>query len=286
MPEMELTNVRPNTYDRIAAAIVYINENFKSQPTLDEIAAAAGVSRYHFQRLFSAWAGISPKKFVQYLTLEHAKEMLLKNESSLFDAAMETGLSGTGRLHDLFIGIERMTPGEFRKGGESLRINVAEGDSPFGKLLVASTAKGVWFDTDDCDARAQLVARFPNAVLTDTEDRFQKDALSVFQRNRHASAPVKLHVKSTPFQLKVWECLLKIPPGRLATYGMIARSIGQPGAGRAVGAAVGKNPIALLIPCHRVIQATGRTGGYRWGQTRKKAIIARETATPESLDER
>ena len=267
------------TYERIARAIGYINDHFQDQPSLDEMAAAAGVSRYHFQRLFSEWVGVSPKKFTQYLSLEYAKNLLKNNRATLLDAAYATGLSGTSRLHDLFVRIEHMTPGEYKNGGENLQINYCFADSPFGRLIVASTPKGVChmaFEDNETDARECLKHRFPNATYNQVVDRFQQSALFVFQKDWRELEAIRLHLKGSAFQLKVWECLLKIPSGRVATYGDVARSIDKPTASRAVGTAIGENPVAFLIPCHRVIRASGSIGGYRWGSTRKSAILGWE----------
>ena len=269
------------TYDRIAGAIAYINEHFQEQPSLDDIAAAAGMSRFHFQRLFSEWAGVSPKKFMQYMSLEYAKTLLKDGKTSLLDAAYATGLSGTSRLHDLFVHIERMTPGEYKRGGEGLNINYCFADSPFGRLLVAATAKGVChmaFADDETTTLDELKRQFPNAAYEQVVDKYQQDALFVFQEDWHALDRIRLHLKGSAFQLKVWECLLKIPTGQLASYGDVAQAIGQPTSSRAVGTAVGDNPVAFLIPCHRVIRASGSLGGYRWGATRKAAIVGWEAA--------
>ena len=267
------------TYERIARAIGYINDHFQDQPSLDEMAAAAGVSRYHFQRLFSEWVGVSPKKFTQYLSLEYAKNLLKNNRATLLDAAYATGLSGTSRLHDLFVRIEHMTPGEYKNGGENLQINYCFADSPFGRLIVASTPKGVChmaFEDNKTDARECLKHRFPNATYNQVVDRFQQSALFIFQKDWRELEAIRLHLKGSAFQLKVWECLLKIPSGRVATYGDVAQSIDKPTASRAVGTAIGENPVAFLIPCHRVIRASGSIGGYRWGSTRKSAILGWE----------
>ena len=267
------------TYERVARAIAYINDNFQDQPSLDEMAAAAGVSRYHFQRLFSEWVGVSPKKFTQYLSLEYAKNLLQNSRASLLDAAYETGLSGTSRLHDLFVRIEHMTPGEYKNGGENLQINYCFADSPFGRLIVASTPRGVChmaFEENETDARECLQRRFPNASYHQVVDRFQQTALFIFRKDWNEPETIRLHLKGSAFQLKVWECLLKIPSGRVATYGDVARSIDKPTASRAVGTAVGENPVAFLIPCHRVIRASGSIGGYHWGPTRKSAILGWE----------
>lgn len=268
-------------YERIANAITYLQENFKVQPDLDQIAEKINLSPYHFQRLFTEWAGVSPKKFLQYLSLSHAKEMLREQQTSLFDVAYETGLSGTGRLHDLFVNIEGMTPGEFKNGGENLHINYDFTPTPFGKLLIASTPKGICymaFADDENKAFGELQQQFPQAQFNLQKDELQQSALPIFSQNWNEQAKVKLHLKGTPFQLKVWETLLKVPKGNFTTYGKIAQAIGNPNASRAVGSAIGDNPIAFLIPCHRVIQATGNFGQYHWGRVRKSAILGWEAA--------
>lgn len=268
-------------YGRIEQAIGYINTHFKDQPSLDEIAEAAGVSPFHFQRIFTKWAGVSPKKFMQYLSIEHAKQLLKKGPSTLQDVAYETGLSGTSRLHDLFINIEGMTPGEFKNGGEKLAINYCFAESPFGKIIVGSTAQGVchmFFEEDEDKALSDLKQRFPNAQYAHNMDEYQRSALFIFQSGWQQLDQIKLHLKGTDFQLKVWEALLKIPMGQLTTYGHVAKKIDKPSASRAVGTAIGSNPVAFLIPCHRVIQASGNLSGYMWGGTRKSAIIGWEAA--------
>ena len=274
MKEQEYIN-----YNRIAAAIDYIRHNFKSQPNLDEVAENIHLSPHHFQRLFTEWAGVSPKKFLQYISVEHAKKLLKDKEVTLFDAAYETGLSGTGRLHDLFINIEGMTPGEFRNGGESLLINYSYAESPFGDMLVASTPKGICymaFTDNEKEGLNDLQNHFPNASFKQMVDRMQQNALFIFSHDWRKLHQIKLHLKGTDFQLKVWETLLKIPLGKLSTYGSIAKKMNNSNAARAVGTAIGSNPVAFLIPCHRVIQSTGNFGGYMWGETRKTAIIGWE----------
>ncbi|MES2131169.1 MAG: methylated-DNA--[protein]-cysteine S-methyltransferase [Bacteroidota bacterium] len=268
-------------YNRIAEAIDYIKQNFKDQPNLDEVAQKVHLSPFHFQRLFTDWAGVSPKKFLQYISVEHAKQVLKEKQATLFDAANETGLSGTGRLHDLFINIEGMTPGEFKNGGESLTINYSYAETPFGNIIVASTAKGICymaFEDDEQKALATLKQHFPNAIFKQITDTMQQNALYIFTQDWTKIPTIKLHLKGTDFQLKVWETLLKIPMGELSTYGKIAHDIKNPNASRAVGTAIGSNPVAFLIPCHRVIQSTGTFGGYMWGPTRKTAIIGWEAA--------
>lgn len=276
MQEQEKTN-----YNRIAEAIGYIQENFKSQPGLEEVAEKIHVSPFHFQRLFTEWAGVSPKKFLQYITVEHAKKMLKNNKATLFDAAFETGLSGTGRLHDLFINIEGMSPGEYKNGGENLIINYSFAESPFGNILVASTSKGIChiaFADDQEQALQVLEEMFPNASYRQMVDLAQQNVLYIFTHDWTQLNQIKLHLKGTAFQLKVWETLLKIPMGQLTTYGNIAKTIQQPNASRAVGTAIGDNPVAFLIPCHRVIQSSGVFGQYHWGSVRKTAMIGWEAA--------
>lgn len=267
-------------YKRIAEAIDYIKVNFKQQPNLDEVAEKVHLSPFHFQRLFTEWAGTSPKKFLQYISVQHAKKLLNgKHEATLFDTAYETGLSGASRLHDLFINIEGMTPFEYKNGGKDLSINYSFAESPFGNLIVASTSKGIChmaFEDNEEKTIRDLELRFPNASFQFKLDRIQQNALSIFQNDWSELSEIKLHLKGTDFQLKVWETLLKIPMGGLSTYGTIARQIGKPTASRAVGTAIGSNPVAFLIPCHRVIQSTGIFGGYMWGNTRKTAMIGWE----------
>jgi AraC family transcriptional regulator of adaptative response/methylated-DNA-[protein]-cysteine methyltransferase len=268
-------------YNRIAEAIDFIKQNFKTQPSLDEIAEKVHLSPAHFQRLFTDWAGVSPKKFMQYISIEYAKGLLKEKQATLFDTAHEIGFSSTSRLHDLFVNIEGMTPGEFKNGGENLSINYNFVESPFGNLIVASTQKGICymvFYDDKEEALKKLKNQYPKANYTQKTDANQQNALRLFQEDWSKLGQVKLHLNGTPFQLKVWETLLKIPMGNLSTYGKIAQEIDNPKASRAIGTAIGSNPVAFLIPCHRVIQSTGKSGGYMWGSTRKSAIIGWEAA--------
>jgi AraC family transcriptional regulator of adaptative response/methylated-DNA-[protein]-cysteine methyltransferase len=272
-------------YKRVAEAITFFRENFKSQPSLEEVAGHVHLSPFHFQRMFQQWAGVTPKQFLQYISLEHAKEILKTTHASLFDTAFETGLSGTGRLHDLFVKIEGMTPGEYKNGGASLHINYSFADSPFGTLIVASTEKGIchmaFADKGNDAALADLRAMFPNAQYTQIVDRVQQNALFVFNQDWSKLSEIRLHLKGTDFQIKVWETLLSVPAGGLTTYATLADKAGHKGASRAVGTAVGNNPVAFLIPCHRVIRASGEIGEYHWGSTRKNAIIGWEAARAE-----
>lgn len=269
-------------YERIAATIRFIKENRQEQPRLETIAGHVNMSPAHFQRMFQEWAGISPKSFLQYLNVEYAKRILKQTHASLFDTACEVGLSGTGRLHDLFVNIEGMTPGEYKNGGQALRINYSFAETPFGRVMVASTDKGIchlaFVDEGEEEALGSLKQLFPNAAYTQCPDRKQEDALSVFNRDWSKPDEIKLHLKGTSFQLKVWETLLKIPAGGLTTYADLATKSGHEGACRAVGTAIGRNPVAFLIPCHRVIKATGDIGNYHWGEVRKEAIIGWEAA--------
>ncbi|WP_185204998.1 bifunctional helix-turn-helix domain-containing protein/methylated-DNA--[protein]-cysteine S-methyltransferase [Chryseobacterium sp. C3] len=268
-------------YERIAKAIDYIRSNFKLQPSLEEVAEKIHLSPAHFQKMFSDWAGTSPKKFLQFISLEHAKSLLKEEKASLFDTAYETGLSSTSRLHDLFVKIEGMSPAEYKNGGKSLNINYSFSESPFGKVIAASTEKGICymaFETDHHKALGDLQAKFPNASFFERKDDFQNNALSIFSKDWSELNTIKLHLKGTDFQLKVWESLLTIPMGKLSTYGNLADKIGNPNASRAVGTAIGSNPVAFLIPCHRVIQSTGKIGGYMWGSERKQLIIGWESS--------
>lgn len=271
-------------YTRIAKAIDFIRENRHDQPDLGTVAEAVNMSPYHFQRIFREWAGVTPKHFLQYLNVEYAKRILRETHASLFDTAYETGLSGTGRLHDLFITVEGMTPGEYKNGGENLFLNYSFASTPFGDILIASTSKGICsieFADDHMEAFNSLQRKFPRARYCQKCDAIQQNALFIFTQDWSRLNTIKLHLKGTEFQLKVWEALLKIPMGGMTTYGEIAARIDNPKACRAVGTAVGENPVAFLIPCHRVIRASGEIGNYHWGETRKNAIIGWEAAKIE-----
>lgn len=276
-----MTEQQHINYTRIAETIEYIRSNFKDQPDLDDVAKKVNLSPFHFQRLFSEWAGTSPKKFLQYTTVEYAKTLLKETKATLFETAFETGLSGTGRLHDLFINIEGMTPAEYKHDGKGLHINYSFAETPFGNIIVASTEKGICYMAfcDDKElAFATMQSQFSNAGFSQMTDLIQQNALAFFTQDWSKLKKIKLHLKGTDFQLKVWQTLLKIPLGQLTTYGAIAGEIDNKNASRAVGAAIGSNPVAFLIPCHRVIQSTGIFGGYLWGSTRKTAIIGWEGA--------
>jgi len=266
-------------YQRIEHAIRFIRENFQDQPDLDEIARQIHLSPFHFQRLFKEWAGVSPKKFLQFTSIEYAKQ-LLQQQKTLATVSFETGLSGTSRLHDLFIQIEGMTPGEYQHGGKNLHIYYSHAETVFGNVLIASTDKGIChisFIQNASDLN-DLKCRFPAAALEQKTDLHQQEALKMFRDDWSDLDKIKLHLKGTPFQIKVWNALLQIPMGSLKSYLDIAHQIGDSKASRAVGTAIGNNPIAYIIPCHRVITSSGNLGGYHWGIDRKSAIIGWESA--------
>ncbi|NUB28430.1 methylated-DNA--[protein]-cysteine S-methyltransferase [Azospirillum brasilense] len=270
----------------IAAAIRHLVDHWQDQPGLDELAAVAGMSPFHFQRLFTQWAGISPKRFLQFLTLDNAKRLLAANQSVL-DVALDVGLSGPSRLHDLFVACEAMTPGEYKALGGGLTIRWGLHSTPFGPSLVAATERGVcWLsfaeEEDGRDALAEMAAAWPAARLVEDADATRPVAARAFRWDGFAKdgstggEPLRLLMKGTNFQIKVWEALLRIPSGAVVSYEDVARAIGQPTAMRAVGAAVGRNPVCVLIPCHRVIQKSGIIHNYRYGIPRKRALLAWE----------
>ena len=267
-------------YERIEKAIGYLREHFREQPDLDEVARQVYVSPFHFQRIFTDWAGVSPKKFLQFINVEYAKG-LLKKKRSLADVTFETGLSSTSRLHDLFISIEGMSPAVYKKGGEGLVIHYSFAETIFGNILIASTQVGICqlsFTEDPRSAMKELKDQFPNARFLQQTDLLQQHALKLFSSDWSDLQQVKLHLKGSPFQLKVWQSLLRIPFGEVSTYSSVASGLRNEKAARAVGAAVGSNPVAFLIPCHRVIKANGLIGEYHWGSNRKTAMLGWEAA--------
>lgn len=269
-----------NHYRRVAAAIDFIRQQHDKQPKLDDIAKAVHLSPRHLHRLFREWAGITPKEFLQYTSLERIRN-LLDEQLSIPEAAFRAGLSSTSRLHDLFVKIEAMTPGEYRSGGKNLDICYDYGSSPFGEILIAATDRGICalhFADLRAGALEELGSSWPNATYRNRRTPQIEKAIAFFSRAWERPESFKLHLRGTPFQLKTWEALLKIPPGRVATYTDIARSTGNPGATRAVGSAIGKNPVSILIPCHRIIRKSGEIGNYYWGPTRKCALLAWEAA--------
>lgn len=278
---------RLDEYKPVARALDFLVENFERAPDLEETAEVAGLSPMHFQRVFKAGAGVSPKKFLQYLAAGEAKRAMILGQNVL-DASLSAGLSGPSRLHDLFLVTEAMTPGAYRKKGEDLLVRYAFVDGPFGKALIGATEKGIcWLSfqgrKDDEGQVAEMKDDWPAASFAEDEEFIAPLAQRAFAfaTQQSLDAPLGLHVHGTNFQLKVWEALLKIPHGCLVTYGDIAAEIGNPKASRAVGSAVGANMISLLIPCHRVILSSGVIHNYRWGAERKKAILAIEQAGRE-----
>lgn len=274
-------------YKRVAAAIEFVQGHFKEQPPLAAIAEHVHLSADHFQRLFQDWAGTSPKKFLQYTSLQYAKEILIQRNANLSEATFLTGLSSSSRLHDLFVKIEAMTPAEYQHGGRNLQIDYSIYPSLFGNILIASTTKGVCsltFEDTEEGSIEYLHKLYPQAKFKNAVSPFHLQALSFFQKDWNTIQEVKLHLRGTDFQIKVWEALLKIPFQKLSSYQQLACSIGREKSSRPVGNAIGANPIAFIIPCHRVIQTSGLLGGYRWGLTRKKALIAWETAQHSRKD--
>ncbi len=270
-------------YERIEQAIRYLQSHHQEQPTLREMAQSVDLSEYHFQRIFTRWAGISPKRFMQYLTKEHAKHLLAQS-GDLLNVSYATGLSGPGRLHDLFVTCEAVTPGEYKRLGEGVEFSYAIHPSPFGDCLVALSGRGVsnliFVQDSDTDAAIRnLFSMWPAAKFIEDSPGTAAvidQMMELFQSR--SSSPLRLHLKGTNFQIKVWEALLQIPTGSVVSYEDIAINIGMPGASRAVGNAISRNPIPVLIPCHRVIRKSGEFGDYRWGASRKKAILGWEMA--------
>ena len=283
-------SIHRGDYDVVERAIRFIEGSYIEQPSLDDVAEHVHLSKYHFQRIFSRWAGISPKKFIQYLTVNHAKK-LLEESKSVLDVAYEVGLSSPGRLHDLFVNFEGLSPGEYKLRGKGLHIEYGFSGSPFGTCLLAKTERGIcWmsFLSDDSrsEALADMLHKWDGARFVENDGQLKLLAERVFRPfGGGTGASLKLHIRGTNFQVKVWEALLSVPFGRLASYGDIAAKIGAPSASRAVGGAVGSNPVALLIPCHRVIRETGVIGNYRWGEMRKRLLIGWEAAHSASLQQ-
>lgn len=270
-------------YLRIEQAIVYLENHYEEQPELAQIASEMGLSEYYFQRLFTRWAGVSPKRFLQFLTKEGAKEWLDRSEN-LLETTHQVGLSSLGRLHDLFITTEAVTPGEYKSRGAGVTIRYGIHPTPFGKCLVATTERGVchlsFMQSSEAEAIDELVGVWKQATMIEDYRSTVSLIEPIFDlRYSHRGKPLNVHLRGTNFQLKVWEALLQIPAGEVTTYAGIASKIGNPGATRAVGTAIGHNPIAVLIPCHRVIRKAGDFGNYRYGALRKKALLAREFAS-------
>ncbi len=280
-PESRQDVVAARDYARIARAIEYLRRHATDQPDLAATARHVHLSEYHFQRLFTRWAGVSPKRFLQFLTIEHAKARLAQSRNAL-DLADGVGLSGPGRLHDLFVTLEAMSPGEFKAGGAGLTICYGIHDSPFGRCLIAATSRGICglqFLENETNATAGLRHDWPRAELRLDRAGTAPLAERIFQPiSLRPPQPLALLVKGTNFQMKVWRALLALPFGGITTYQTIAEKIGQPRAARAVGSAIGANAIAYLIPCHRVIRESGVLGSYRWGEERKALMLGWEAA--------
>lgn len=270
-------------YERIARAIEFIAANVEAQPDLAEVAAHARLSPFHFQRLFSRWAGVSPKRFLQIVTVEHAKRLLAEGRESLLGASESLGLSSSSRLHDHFVTLEAMTPDEYRRQGAGLEIRHGEAETPFGRAALAWTSRGLcalrFVDREPGQAAVvSLQHSWPGATLARDATGARRLADRVFADRGESGLPLSVLVRGTNFQIAVWRALIRIPRGGFAAYGDIAATIGRPKAVRAVGTAVGANPCAFVIPCHRVIRESGALGGYRWGLTRKQAMHAWEAA--------
>jgi len=262
-------------YSRVARAIAFIQQNQLAQPSLTTVAQHIGLSDAHFQRLFTQWAGISPKRFLQYLNIEYAKSKISQNKS-LLDLTLDLGLLSSGRLHDLFVNLEAMSPGEFKTGGAGLQISYGIHSTPFGKALIATKLRGICHLQFDGDEQA-LRAEWANAEIVLDPQATQPLCDLIFSPGA-SQEPLTVWVKGTNFQVQVWRSLLTIPFGEMTTYQRLAEQMGRPTAARAVGNAVGKNPIGYLIPCHRVIRESGELGGYRWGVERKTAILGWEAS--------
>ncbi len=284
-PEDERADRAARDYARIERAIEFLAARYRDQPSLREIAAQVGQSPHHFQRTFTRWAGVSPNRFARYLTVEHAKARL-EDAASVLDAAYDAGLSGLGRLHDLFVSFEAMTPGEYKAMGAGVPIAYGFHPSPFGEALLLATERGLcglaFVDRDAREgAHRDMQARWPDATFTEAAEATAAHAARVFGRMRPES-PLALSLKGTNFQVRVWEALMHIPPGRVVAYEDLARHLGRPEAVRAVAGAVGANALALVIPCHRVIRKSGLITGYRWGAARKRAMLAWEAARADA----
>lgn len=273
-----------NDYERIGRSIAYLEKNQSSQPSLDVLAKQAGLSLFHFHRLFTRWAGITPKDFLQCLTLSHAKRLLKKGEN-VFNSALDAGLSGSGRLHDLSVTLEAASPGEIKSGGATWVIQAGFSESPFGPCLIGESPRGIchlsFVESKDRQAGAKTIREYwPEAKIEWNNSSAKRLCKIIFLRNpKQTPHPVlRAFVRGTPFQIRVWRALLSIPKGSFVTYNQLAKAVGNPGAARAVGSAVGRNFISYLIPCHRVIRETGVLGEYHWGSARKKAITAWESS--------
>ena len=277
-------------YGKMEKAIKYIEDKVFDQPQLEEIAEHVGLSPCHFQRKFKQWTGVSPKRYLQFLTVENAKKRLLQS-SSLVNTAYDVGLSGSGRLHDLFVSVEAVTPGQFKSGGAGMQLEVGFHPTPFGHVMLAITEIGItdlWFvEKENADkAFTELEKMWPAASIRENSEALRAMAQRIFAGVPGSAEGAKIHLllRGTNFQIKVWQALLRIPEGTVVSYSEVARRIGRPDAVRAVAGAVGCNPIAWLIPCHRVLRKSGEMGGYRWGTARKRLILSRELAGDNQME--
>ena len=270
-----------NDYERVANVIRFLDRHHTDQPDLNALANAVELSPFHFHRLFSTWAGVTPKDFLQCLTLEHVKQ-LLRDDYNVFDTAIHAGLSGPGRLHDLCVTLEAASPGEMKTGGADIQVDFGFAETPFGEALIGETKRGVCHLTfvdgeGRTAARERLASEWPNAKLNRDDARAAELSVTIFTSQTSTSQrPLRTFVRGTPFQIRVWRALLRIPSGSLTTYGRLAEAIGQSKAARAVGSAVGANPISFIIPCHRVIRETGALGNYGGGRVRKQVMVGWE----------
>ncbi len=283
--ENSTTVSHDENYDRIAQAISFIARNVYNQPSLEEVAKHLNLSPYHLHRLFCQWTGVTPKRFLQVHTLERAKA-LLSESRSILDVTNSLGLSSGSRLYDHFIHIEAVTPGEFKMKGAGLTIECAIHDTPFGQAFIATTPRGICNFSFPANLNLDelmfdIEKRWPKATLTRNQTSTHKVVKEMFSEFKESNGPLSLYLSGTNFQINVWKALLQIPPAKLVSYAQVARTIGYPNSARAVGQAVGKNPIAFLIPCHRVIAQSGTLGGYHWGTIRKQAMQSWETARYE-----
>ena len=281
-PEVGNTPSMKSDYQRIAQAIDFINANAKQQPSLEDIAGHLHLSPFHFQRLFSQWAGVTPKKYLQILTVARAKQLLAQSKP-LLDVSNAVGLSSSSRLQDHFVQLEAASPGEFKAGGAGMEIQYSVADSPFGDVFIAVTPRGIcklsFLTNNNIDQQiAHLHKQWPNARLIKKTSETTKTVEALFSGERNIDGPLSLYVRGTNFQINVWRALLQIEPGCINSYAQVAAAVGRPRASRAVGTAIGSNPIGFFIPCHRVLQQSGKIGGYLWGETRKHAIHAWESA--------
>ncbi len=280
-PKFASMEKQTHDYELVKHTLAFISENWRDQPSLDTLADQAGLSATHLQRLFTRWAGLSPKAFLQAVTLDHARE-LLRDSASILDASYELGLSGPGRLHDLFVTHEGMSPGIYKARGRGLNIQYGFHDCPFGRALILITSEGLAGlafadEGKEKSALADMTSRWPEATYTENQQATATYAKRIFESSSwKPDQPLRIVFIGSDFEIRVWETMLRIPFGKASTYSDIASHLGKPKAARAVGSAVGKNPISFVVPCHRVLGKSGGLGGYHWGLTRKRAILGWE----------